>query len=191
MAIGGVTRRMLQMFEACIRASSDRILTAEPEIATHIVCQVGEADLHPCPGDADRADDQPHVALLVSEHVLDCRAHCGFPGIGSSHARRHRTASRLLAVNPRDQIALPQQFLVSGGTSPALICAFSASVLRCFGAATMEASTIKRANRASTASQRFNVSPDRVRIRHHIRHRIRQAKDLSPNNCIIRLAASG
>ena len=59
------------VFEACIRASSDRILTAEPEIATHIVCQVGQADLHPCPGDADRADVQPHVALLVSiKHEL-------------------------------------------------------------------------------------------------------------------------
>ncbi len=41
------------------------------DVAQHVVGDVGHADLHPCPADANRADEELHLVLLPGEDVLD------------------------------------------------------------------------------------------------------------------------
>src|SRR5689334_19755952 len=71
----------------------------EPEVAAHVIRQIGKTDLHPRPRQANGTDHQSHRSLLISKHMLDGGAYCGLAGIGSPGTRRHRTALRLLAMN--------------------------------------------------------------------------------------------
>jgi len=61
--------------------------------------EAGHADLDPGTGDADGADEQPHAVLLFVEHVLDRRAHCRAPGIGSGDVLGHRPTQHALLVD--------------------------------------------------------------------------------------------
>jgi hypothetical protein len=55
-------------------------MTRTPGIiaAPHVERQVGEDDLGLCAADADGADEQAHVRLLVGEDVLNAGAHLRF-----------------------------------------------------------------------------------------------------------------
>ena len=61
-----------------------RISPVFPDEPPHVVGKIGKADLHPRPGDPDRAHNQDHRPFLISEDVLDSRADFGFAGIGNA-----------------------------------------------------------------------------------------------------------
>jgi hypothetical protein len=62
----------------------------------------------PGAGYADRAHDEAHRSFLMCEHVLDHAADFGFLRVGDTHALRHRSAWRLLAMDARHEPA-PRQ----------------------------------------------------------------------------------
>ena len=43
----------------------------QPDISKHVVGDIGHADLHLCPADANGADEELHLVLLSGEDVLD------------------------------------------------------------------------------------------------------------------------
>jgi hypothetical protein len=69
--------------------SHDRSSSVEDQ-AVDIVDEVGEADLGLCTCDADGADEQPHLVLLASEHVLNAGVDGGVGRVGPRGAGRRR-----------------------------------------------------------------------------------------------------
>ena len=57
--------------------------------AVDVVGQVGEHDLRFGSGDADGADEKPHLVLLPGEHMLDAGTDRGSGGIGAGGTRGH------------------------------------------------------------------------------------------------------
>jgi hypothetical protein len=54
----------------------------EPDKPSHVVGEIGETDFRFGTRDTDRAHDEPHQTLLMSEDMLDSRTDLGFAGIG-------------------------------------------------------------------------------------------------------------
>src|SRR5689334_25400065 len=71
----------------------------EPDVAAHVIREIGTADLHPRPRQANGTDHQSHRSFLVSKHMIDGGAYRGPAGVGSPGARCHGAALRLLAMN--------------------------------------------------------------------------------------------
>ena len=70
--------------------------------ALHIVGKIGERDLGLGSLDADRADEQGHVRLLLRKDMLDPRAYFGFDPVGSTQGFRSGFAFGLFAVDAAD-----------------------------------------------------------------------------------------
>ncbi len=56
-------------------SSRGGVFRPQPGEAADVVGQIGEADFHPRPCDADCSDEEAHRALLAREHMLDGAAH--------------------------------------------------------------------------------------------------------------------
>src|SRR5690348_463603 len=71
----------------------------EPDVAAHVIREIGKTDLHPRPRQTNGTDYQSHRSFLISKHMLDGSANRRLAGIGSPGACCHRAALRLLAMN--------------------------------------------------------------------------------------------
>src|SRR5205807_8220049 len=92
-------------------ASARRAPPLEPHETAHVVGEIGEANLHPRTGEADRPDNEAHQSLM-REDMFDRRADLRFSRIGDSYAFRQRPALRLLAMDARYEAAFGQHLLV-------------------------------------------------------------------------------
>jgi hypothetical protein len=92
MACGGLPSRM--------RGSA-----AEPGQAGEVVGKVGETDFDAGACHADGAHNEPELAFLGGEDVLDARAHLGAGGIAAGDVRRRLPAARLFALELRFEAA--------------------------------------------------------------------------------------
>ncbi len=84
----------------------------QPDPAAHGADEVGAADLHPGPREADGAHDQTHRPLLPGEDMLDPGAHLGLRRIGAGGPLRQRLALRLAPVNAAGGTGLGEMRLV-------------------------------------------------------------------------------
>lgn len=94
--------------------------------AVHVVGQIGQRDLGLSALDADGADKQPHLVLLVGEDVLDTGANLRFGRVRLRGPFGHRLASGLLAMDAADP-ALPLEpplvgLAAMGGIGPDVGC---------------------------------------------------------------------
>ncbi len=87
-------------------------LPLEEDQPFDIVDQVRQPNLCARSRQPDRADEQPHSALLRGKDVLDAGPHLRLAGIGASTAQRHWPARRLFPVKARDEAALGHEALV-------------------------------------------------------------------------------
>src|SRR6516164_1583985 len=78
----------------------------EEDEPPHIVDEVGHADLHRRPGDADGTDEEVHLVLLHGEDMLDARADLGLERVGLSRRLWRGAARRLLAMDAADEAVL-------------------------------------------------------------------------------------
>ena len=81
---------------------SHRCASFVEDEALHIVGKIGERDLGLGALDADRADEQGHVRLLLRKDMLDPRAYFGFDPISSTQGFRPGFAFGLFAMDPAD-----------------------------------------------------------------------------------------
>ena len=77
-----------------------------------VIDEVGQADLHRCPGDPDGADEQVHPVLLVGEHMLDLGSDFRFGVVRPSNRRGHDAALRLFAMNMADEAVLFHELFI-------------------------------------------------------------------------------
>lgn len=68
----------------------------------HVERQISERDLGFGAGDANGADEQAHLRLLISEQMLDQGANFGFGGIALPDIRQHWPALGFSAVDAAD-----------------------------------------------------------------------------------------
>ncbi len=95
--------------------------------AIHVAGQIGERDLGLGALDADGADEQPHLGLLLREHVFDPGADLRLCGIPAPDVIRHRLAPWLLAMDAADPALRFEPLLVgltaAGRIGPDIRCA--------------------------------------------------------------------
>ena len=91
---------------------SGRTSSFKPEESLHVVREVGETYLGLSAGDANRAHEQAHAVLLVTEDVLNLGADLGFGGVGFAHSLGHGFSLGLLAVDLGDEATFLQEGLV-------------------------------------------------------------------------------
>lgn len=84
----------------------------QPDIAKHIVGDIGHADLHLGPADPNGADEELHLVLLPGEDMLDGGAHFRAAAIGPRHRFRHGFALRLPLMDVRLQAIVLQPCLI-------------------------------------------------------------------------------
>ncbi len=68
--------------------------------ALHVVGQIGQHDLGLRPPDADGADEQPHMCLLLRKDVFDSCPYLRLGAVGCTKRLRPRLALWLLAMDP-------------------------------------------------------------------------------------------
>ena len=95
------------------RPGSGGFDTLKVEEPPDIVDEIGEADLHFSPLDADRAHEQAHAGFLVGKDMLNTGSDNGFTGIGSAGPARHIAMGRLLVMDLRDE-AVPLDIVLVG-----------------------------------------------------------------------------
>lgn len=81
--------------------------------AVHAIGQIGERDLGLGALDADGADEQAHLVLLLSEDMLDVSANLGYSRIGPCRPLRHLPVPGLYAIDVADP-TLPFEPLLVG-----------------------------------------------------------------------------
>lgn len=81
-------------------------------VAEHVVGDIGHADLHFCPANPNRADEEFHLALLPGEDMFDGGAYFRAVAIGRRHCFRHGLALRLPLMDVRLQAIVLQPFLI-------------------------------------------------------------------------------
>lgn len=90
--------------------------------AVHVVGQIGQRDLGRGALEADGADEQPHLVLLLGEDMFDAGSNPGFDRVGLGGPLWHRLASWLPAMDAADPALSPEPFLVGlaaiGGVRP-------------------------------------------------------------------------
>lgn len=94
----------------------------KPDGPVHVVDDIGHANLHRCPGQADRSHDEPHWTFLVGENMLDAGTDLRLAAVGASDMSWQGFARLPFAVDTRAQASCFQMGLIRlraiGGIHP-------------------------------------------------------------------------